>query len=745
MALEQVGVIAAVEAISSFLGDMRKVNSSLDDLRPTSNLLESAFNWLTESIGKFGREILNVAETALGVLLRDAIRAVVGWLGDLLRAIFETGSAFQLLQLRLQGFNLQDAINSGMEYEDAMRNAIDVTQEQLSWIMKIAAVTPFDAADIANIYSLARSYGFTREQAEPLIVSINDFTSAMGLSSTEAERIIVNLGQMVQRGKVTTREMNDLARGGFVPISNILERMADNMGITTQELMKMISTVDGVPADQFIRAFEEMTTSEERFNGAAQRMARTFKGASQNIIQTVQDLLGFYIVVPVLDVVGSRLADIMDQITEEKTWGKITEIAGSIGQSLAGIVQDILDLLPGAGSITDIIIEGLQNLDTWIKEHRDDIVGFFEGLFNILSGNEEGVEYTGILGGIQDVVDFINNSLIPAFNTIKDWVIDNKDLIGEFFGSIGEIVGMVFENIFGKKKGGVEGESGLEKVLKGIKGFLQWVVDHEEEIATFVTNMVILFGSIALAAATVDALVSGFMSLLGLMIGLINPINMVKMSFAEGLITMSSVVLFLRNLPSKFEEFKNRILSIDWYKTGQDLIRKIINGILAIASNLADTARNIVNNAVNSISDSKWYAAGRSLIQGLINGIGSMGGALWSAAWDIAKKALAALMAALGVESPSKEFMKVGKMSIQGLVKGLVDNAGMVEGAMGLLAGRTLGGASAIPGMAYYGAMAPSMTSNYNNTYNNILNIHTAANSEPIIADFAMLQSLQGV
>ena len=53
--------------------------------------------------------------------------------------------------------------------------------------------------------------------------------------------------------------------------------------------------------------------------------------------------------------------------------------------------------------------------------------------------------------------------------------------------------------------------------------------------------------------------------------------------------------------------------------------------------------------------------AGKDLIQGLINGIGSMGSALKNKAGDLAGGAIDSIKGTLGIASPSRVMMQVGK------------------------------------------------------------------------------------
>lgn len=84
---------------------------------------------------------------------------------------------------------------------------------------------------------------------------------------------------------------------------------------------------------------------------------------------------------------------------------------------------------------------------------------------------------------------------------------------------------------------------------------------------------------------------------------------------------------------------------------------------------------------------------GRNLAMGIANGITSGTPAIVNAVIAAVNMALAAARAALGIASPSKVFEeKIGAQMSAGMAKGIVGAAPMVEGAVGMVSGRAVGG-----------------------------------------------------
>ena len=454
--MQKAGVELIVEGLMAFGRDLESANSSLKKLGSGGTLLQRTFEGVGGALSSFGREVLNVAEVALGVLLARSIEFVIGKVQELVGAVIEAGAEFQTLELRLRRLNLNTIMGEGVkDFSTAMQMATEVTKDQLQWIQMLAITTPYDAQDIANVFTLARSYGFASNAAQGLTEDITNFAAGMGLGNTEIERIIVNFGQMVQQGKVTQREMNDLARGSFVPVNDVLARMQENVGLTNKEFVKFRGTAEGVAA--FMTAFSQIV--QERFLGAAEDMARTFQGASANAVDFVKSLLGLNVVKPVLDVIGGKIADLISSISAVD-FAFISEHADRFGQALAGLAGDLLDFGIDTDNLAENIAGAFDKMTTWIIDNKSDIIAFFEGIGETIRNR---------------VVPFILK-VVDGFKTIVAWVQENGPLIMEFFRTLGEIVAEVFGF-------DVSGFVTLEGILEVLKGFMQFVIENKEAIA----------------------------------------------------------------------------------------------------------------------------------------------------------------------------------------------------------------------------------------------------------------------
>ena len=121
---------------------------------------------------------------------------------------------------------------------------------------------------------------------------------------------------------------------------------------------------------------------------------------------------------------------------------------------------------------------------------------------------------------------------------------------------------------------------------------------------------------------------------------------------------------------------------------GQNLVNAFANGIMSRQNAVKNAVARIVANSYDTLSRkySDFKSAGSYLVDGFVAGIDEN---IWKAEAKAAAMAKAALEAAkeeLGIQSPSKEFYKVGNFAGQGLVNAMYDYSGKVSKAGGSMA-----------------------------------------------------------
>lgn len=762
--MQKVGVEAIVAGLGSFLGDMKKVDSSIKDLIPGSNLLSRAFEGVGSVVQWLTGSVFRVLEYTLGNLIAGAIRDIISEIKELISATIEAGSEFQSLEIRLRNFNLNTLIESGQDYATASQGAIDATKEQLTWLQKLAATTPYDLTDVANVYTLARSYSFVDDEAKKLTERITDFASGMGLGNTEIERIIVNFGQMVQQGKVTQREMNDLARGAFVPVNDILAEMERQTGLTGDEFDDFRNSTDGVNA--FMNAFSALV--ESRFSGATEKMAQTWKGATDNVKDFIKSLFGLNVVKPVLDVLGKNISEFINAFTSGQRWESMVSATTRIGETLSKIVSHVLHLGDGAEGMADKFLGAVEGVADWLETHQGDIQKWLEdGIAWIRNvAIPKIMEFKDFLfgtderkGAIQQFIDwlintgvpFIQNDVIPVIRNIVYIIQSLQPTLAplqDLFLAVAEVIATAFD--------GDEPESFADFVtntlVPAIQNLTQFIREHKDTLALLLKAWIAfeIIGTIVGVATSL--IVKGLIAVVSVLTVILTPLGLLQkliMAIYTAFNWLSA--LLMTSVGTAFVVFVVAIVgAIAQLKVFEFSIRTIIGAVQIMAQSVVQWFTLIkanviktVQDAVNAIRNGDWLGAGKAIIDGMYRGIIINAHLIISTLTNLAKNALAAAKATLGIKSPSTEFFKVGEQLMKGFANGITATADLAAKAMQGATAATLSiGAMAPSRMA--GAMAPGTVSN--NTTNNLtLNMNTSAPSENVVADFEMMRSMAGV
>lgn len=734
--MEEVGVEAVVKGLQSFLGDMKQVNGALDGLRPTGTLLEQMFSSVSNAVSGFGREVLNVVETALGVMLRDAIEFIIGKFGELVGAIIDAGTQFQTLKIRLTGLNLNETADGIRSYSDAMALAVEKTKEELDWLQTLGSATPFDPAQIANTFTMARAFGFASDEAKRLTTDIINYTAGMGLSNETLFLVIQNMGQMVQRGKITGTEIRDLARGSYLPLADVLQRIADNMHMTVKELTQKISTPEGIPAQEFVKAFEQMVEEEPRFVGAAGRMSRALVPAAQNVKELFTSIFGLDVATPIFDVLGEKVASLVDQfaffneqgeLIKTQKWNDLVTVAKNLGQAIQEVVIQLLGFIPSTDTLVDRLITGIQGLAEWIGAHREDIVGFFVGIGNA-----------------------VNTWVIIPFQRISAWVFENQTTISGFFQALGDIISTVFGNFFG---GAFTQGDFLGGLLEMIKSFMEFVAANKDAIAEWATNLIkvflavqllltgfnILIGILVAVGGFILSVIGGLVGLILTITGAVSAITFIAANFLTLVVAIGGVINVIGILVTQF-----LVLPAVMNFVSNAYITAV-SFIMTRTADLRNSIINAFNQIVSNIRSIDWGGVGMSIIQGMANGIYNGIGSLINAAVSAAQAAYNAAMGFLQGGSPSKLFEQVGVWTMEGFAQGIQKYAGTAAGAMTSAMQQVAAPAISMPGIIQ-SVVAQGLGNSTTNTDARSFNltVHSNANSEPVVQDFQMMQSLAG-
>lgn len=354
-------------------------------------------------IGKSSNALQRMGEIAGGIIIAGTLQAIGRGIASIAKEALTAAGDFQALTISFETLLAREIVASGVtdDYADALSHAVIPAKELLNWVKEIAVTTPFTVQGLARTTQLGMAMGFASEETKEMTMAIGNFTAGMGLGDEVMERIIYNFGQMRQQGKVTGTELRDLARGAFVPVTDVLKQMQVNMGLTEMSFADFREEARSGKLDvtEFFTAF--ISIAETQFPGAMDRMARTWQGVTNNAKDFVQAVLGAEVLGPVVDNVTQILADLLEkgmspelretaQSIGSALGGSFEFIAGRVRDYLLPAITDFIEMLgvklPGEGksareiildialSIGEFIVkigEVIGKITTWISENKD--------------------------------------------------------------------------------------------------------------------------------------------------------------------------------------------------------------------------------------------------------------------------------------------------------------------------------------------------------------------------------------
>lgn len=406
MAVDQYGIQTTVQGFSTFVQQLGAASAATQKLgtsitQATSQInkfgavktavggLPSVVSGASAALGGLGSVLTGILTVAGGILAAGIFRRIAQEITGLVTAAFVGAAAFQTLQIRLEGLIARQLRNSDatLTLSRSLEIAADKAQEYLRWVQDLALSSPFATQDVANIFSLAQAYDFTAEEAKKLTQSVTDFAAGMGLSGEAMTRIIENFGQMRAAGKVTGTELRDLARGAFVPVNDILHRMAENLNVAAADFedFKTEAKQGGADVEEFFKAFQQLV--DEDFAGAAKRMSRTWAGVTNNVRDFIETVVGMQVLGPILQSFTDIAADALDFLLSDEVRNNAQLFGDALGSSFDKIWASISgQLLPALQqlaaafglslpSITSVIA-AMTNFSTFIAEIVTKIAGF---------------------------------------------------------------------------------------------------------------------------------------------------------------------------------------------------------------------------------------------------------------------------------------------------------------------------------------------------------------------------------
>ncbi len=246
--------------------------------------------------------------------------------------------------------------------------SVEKARKQMEALKNFAKTTPFQFDELTTATRRMLAFGFSVEQTIPMLRTIGDSVSALGVGSEGLNNIVTALGQMQMKGKVSAEEMTRQL-GQYIPAWQYL---ANSLGITVAQAMKKAEQgmIDGATG---VRAILEGLANDKRFVGGMEKQAQTLAGIWSNFKDTLSFTLADIggTIVKTFDL-KDKLTGLMEGLQKFSDWfanlnptirelavnftvfmavlGPLVLIAGKLITSFSAVIG-VLRLLPNLGIV----------------------------------------------------------------------------------------------------------------------------------------------------------------------------------------------------------------------------------------------------------------------------------------------------------------------------------------------------------------------------------------------------------
>jgi TP901 family phage tail tape measure protein len=188
--------------------------------------------------------------------------------------------------------------------------------------------------------------------------------------------------------------------------------------------------------------------------------------------------------------------------------------------------------------------------------------------------------------------------------------------------------------------------------------------------------------------------------LLALLAFLATPVGLVTLAIIGIAIAIAALIIwfpevkaFFKGIWEKAVEMKDKVVEAVtglkdafFEKVGAavSFVKDAFNGVVDFFTELPEKVFGAVGNLLERL-----YNFGRDMVQGIIDGVQSLAGTLWDKFVDIVTAPYEAAKKLLGVHSPSRLFMELGRNVSLGFAAGITKELGVVNTAAGELAAAT--------------------------------------------------------
>jgi len=358
----------------------------------------------------------------------------------------------------------------------------------------------------------------------------------------------------------------------------------------------------------------------------------------------------------------------------------LTDLVPLIGDFFLALIEAILQILREAvPQIITVAIELILALLTGIRNNiyqvTDLVLEIVERFLSAIADNIEQI----IDAGVDIIVAFISG--------ITDSIDDITD-------AVGTLITTFIVSVLGLQQTVVN--AGVQVLVNMLSGMTNNVSKIITAVGTLITTFINAVAGLAIRISN-----AGTNALVNFINGMTNNSSKIIVAITNLITTLINTVS--NNSSRIITSGSNAVIKFvtglgqnagKVIKAGVDVVITFLRGVSSNTIRLATAAADILIDFLNALADvirrksGELRAAGRNIagaiIDGMTAGLASKAGDVAQGAIDVAKGALNSVGNVLGISSPSKEFMKIGRFMAEGMAIGLNQDRGVVRSAISL-------------------------------------------------------------
>lgn len=535
-----------------------------------------------------------------------------GLIGDIMTGVaYKIGASF--VDMAAKGAHAfldlgKAAISSYGDYEQLIGGVETLFKSSSEEVIKNASAAYKTAGLSANDY-MSTVTGFSASLLQSLG---GDTVKAASMADMAITDMADNANKMG-----TSMESIQYAYQGFAKQNyTMLDNLKLGYGGTKEEMQRLLKDAEKLSGQKFdlssyadiVEAVHVIQTEMEITGTTAKEASSTIQGSFSAMSAAWTNFLTG-MADPSQDM-DALMGNLVDSIV---TFGE--NIIPRIVAMAPRLIQGIFQL---AKTVTPKIIEMVQGL-------FPNILGALtEKIPELLTkGTEMAVSFMGSMAsGLTESIPLILSQVLPIL----------ESLTGNLRENAGKLV-----------------DAGLNLIVNLVQGLINGLPQLIAYIPQIVINIAgVINDNLPKIIAT------GFKLIGSLIMGIIN-----------------AVPELIANFPKIIEAIVAVFTAFNWMNLGKSLIDLLGKGIKAIAMAPVNAIRNIAQSVFDTFKNGfSWSSLGTNIIEGIKSGLGRALSGLVDAAKNVALSAFNAAKKALGIHSPSKEFMKLGVYSDKGMEKG---------------------------------------------------------------------------